>query len=459
MVYNLNMEKLPEMDHAKPEKIESPEVDSLRKKQEAYNNWLYARNTARMMTQNLHHHEYVELDAQLKNPKAKDLAQIVDTPETPHTDEYLERLSRYSELKIATSKLQAGILDKMRNDKDFWNEPLHTIKSDPLFLEISDFMDEEQLTKTILRFATMHDEIETVYEHFPDHSHLYEHVFARAPHGKIEVVKGPVSLYFRCFDLRDYAWIHSQSFFHKSKELTDEDLVAAERSGGCAIATAVPKNLEGSIIAENASSKNDDWEDIMRHEEEHAIRRVIKKEWYPEKKVLKLTPHQIEYLEKIAEIRQSLPNNGSDDIYLDGIPDNLALQHLNTVFREANFRIYARGADEILAYFKDGMHTASETYLYLTTPERVGGIYDYFEDEYWTIESISDDPNFKKLVRQSCDKAKDKYHTVLKGALEALRDLYGSGKFSRDEVIAMFDKEELVDWPKITKRILTTILK
>jgi len=451
ILYYLYMENIPNKD---PEQPAAPEVDSHRKRHEVYNNWLYTKNTARMMSQDLHHHEYVDINQQINNPKAKPILQPIQKTETPSEEKYLEKVTDYSKIKIATSKLQAHLLDKMRSNPIFWDNPFNILNNNTLFIYISDAIDKKGLFNIIQKCAKMHDAVESAYNNYPEPAALYEHVFRRTPVGKIEIIKGPISLYFRCFDLHDYAWIHNQAFFNQNVNLTEDNLRDANKSGGCAIATAVPEDLKGVVIAENSTYINNDWESIRKHEEEHVIRRIIKNEWHPERSRKVQTHIGNNVREQIFNLRKIMPNNGFDSGYLDNIPEELSKQYLDFLFQQQRDTIYARGADEILAFFKDGAHTASETYFQLTMPNSDGGLYDYLESEYQDILTISENIEVKNLVTNVRDKEKEKYHIVLKIALEALRDLYGSGRFTRDEVIAFFDKEPLIKWTKVSKRLL-----
>lgn len=137
---------------------------------------------------------------------------------------------------------------------------------------------------------------------------LFKFCFGREPKGIVTVVEGPVTLYFRCHDIEDYALIVSQTYVDGGTEPVTEQVIAeARRSGGVSVfgtrVEALRENpdadlllpdgsvdeealdaranllneLAGAFIAENNSVPADfmkRW-DVYRHEEQHAIKKII----------------------------------------------------------------------------------------------------------------------------------------------------------------------------------------
>ncbi len=144
-------------------------------------------------------------------------------------------------------------------------------------------------------------------EHAPTPEALYRFCFGREPLGKVTVLEGPITLYFRCENLEDYALIFSQNFSDGEVSVSDEDRARATKTGGVSISAtrAHAPNLErdpdlarpdgtpdpvkaekrrqlllrlkGAVIAENNTVPRkllDRWR-IYRHEEQHALKKIV----------------------------------------------------------------------------------------------------------------------------------------------------------------------------------------
>ena len=57
------------------------------------------------------------------------------------------------------------------------------------------------------QYCQKHLAVEKYREMYPDDNDLFEACFGRKPKGKLEVVKGPMTLCFRCFSENDYAFV------------------------------------------------------------------------------------------------------------------------------------------------------------------------------------------------------------------------------------------------------------
>ncbi|MBI4457359.1 hypothetical protein HY633_00140 [Candidatus Uhrbacteria bacterium] len=131
---------------------------------------------------------------------------------------------------------------------------------------------------------------------------IFRVCFGREPVGWIQVIPGPVTVYFRCGDLEDYALIHSGAYAEGRGTTSDEERENAKLTSGVArvpsrARTELVKNdpdmktpsgvideglvndrmrlldrLDGAIIAEKAATSSflNGWS-TYRHEEQHAI--------------------------------------------------------------------------------------------------------------------------------------------------------------------------------------------
>ncbi|MEK9152272.1 MAG: hypothetical protein AAB692_02805, partial [Patescibacteria group bacterium] len=130
--------------------------------------------------------------------------------------------------------------------------------------------------------------------------------FGRSPVGRVDIIPGPVTVYFRCANLEDYALIHSGVYAQGRDKVSDEERELANRSkvvagvasraydkavendydmytrGGILDSSLVGERvrlldrLDGALIAENAASSSflAGWS-TYRHEEQHAIHHLI----------------------------------------------------------------------------------------------------------------------------------------------------------------------------------------
>ena len=296
-------------------------------------------------------------------------------------------------------------------------------------------------------YKEKHDAIQTIRGEHPDDAELYQTLFDKKPEGRIQVVTGPVTLYFRCYDLKDYAPIYNQTFI-SGKEATEEELRQANASGGVSIGSAPEKfaELKGTLIAENTSLYKDspeDWREMvsrntMAHEEQHAIKRMI----FGDKLQTKLT---------------TIKTADTEDPHTF----DKSLRKWLTMRRERVADIHAR--DEILAFLKQGM---DQDYIYtiLTTTREDGGLYDYLGNDGKRMnEKFTADEQLKKnledkvtpIVAEAVSKIySDDYKKLLRRSLDATALLKSQLGYGVDRITALLIHEPLMHWEKVTKRLL-----
>ncbi len=418
----------------------------------------YAKNTGRFFAEQLFLQEYKEM-AEQHTPYRKQYSPKVNEIEDDTTYSPYEKklVLEYAKKKKDASRLQAVLLNKLHTDPSFLDAPNTSLADTDSERVLKDFSNFANVLDILYRCKELHLAIEEASSKYPDPSDLYEYVFGRFPEGKIEVIKGPVTIFFKCSNIKDYAWIDQGAVFkHSSYNLTDKDIENAMQSGGCAIAASRIPVLSGALIAENASKNTFRSASIQRHEEEHVIRAIIKNQWYPERYTTEFDGNP-ELSRKIEDAREStiLEEDNNVFFYLDGVPLDLAREHINLVAKQLNIVTCVSGADEILAFFKDGENNLWTTFCSLTNPKSHGGLYDYFQNDMDKLKStISSSPEVHEIIEEVLLKNKEKYHDLIWYALHSLLELYGTGKYSRDETIAFFDKEPLARWPKVSQRLL-----
>lgn len=295
-------------------------------------------------------------------------------------------------------------------------------------------------------YEKKHEAVSRVRSEHPNDQELFREIFGTDPKGKIEVVPGPMTLYFRCHDLEDYALIHSQAFT-ADLSVSEADKKSADLSGGASSGSA-PKEypeLAGTIIAENAKSRSfNEWSrSVLVHEEQHAIHRLF----------------------KTVDLRE---NTFRD---LKQASDDQERERLMTTYfryiRESSGE--TRVKDEVLAFMKEGKNSAPEVFKILTKSIQDGGLYDYFNKPKYTgrkskKEAISEfvlkslkrggDAKFSDLVHKTVEKVfKQEYEDMIKDGLASYQMLIRYG-YSREQTTAILMKVPFSHWKNEVRHLL-----
>lgn len=287
------------------------------------------------------------------------------------------------------------------------------------------------ITKKVLeKYVDKHQAVREIRKEYPDQNELFQALFGRPPHGKIEVVEGPMTLYFRCHDLEDYALIYSEAFL-AGRELIVEDMESADMSGGVSIGTSLAPGLEGAIIAEKAEGRpfsDPDAKRILIHEEEHAIQRLF------------------EETRRRESALQELRKAGTDKER-----ELLIKRYCRWLGEPAE----ERAKNEILAYFKSG-DSAMDIFMNLT---RINGLYDYNAEHReelpeFLAEEIGEEhrPLIEKAVR---DVFSYEYSSLINRAIRAFATLrekliiYGySPQEAAEKAVLILNTKPLPKWER-----------
>lgn len=346
------------------------------------------------------------------------------------------RLDKFKEKfvyqKEGLAKMQEEIINLIRQDPDI---KFHTLSS-----VVKDYakqygMTEQQINITkeiIAQYTTKHRAIEKFVQNHPRKEDIFQALFGEEPKGEIEVAQGPMTLYFRCHNIEDYALIYSQSFLN-NRYPTSEEINIASMSGGVSIGTALVPELEGTIIAENTEGRKF-YENYPKstiiHEEQHALKRLFRETM------------------RCENAFRNLRNAKTDE------EKKKSLKQYLRWFRESE-QYEARLKDEILAFLKDG-HSDKETYYYLTLPKDQGGIYDYsFTERQSLPKFISEKTDVHKtLIEDTIREIFIKENKdIIKTGIKAFRILQACD-YSDEQVIAFLIQEPLAKWLKTAERLV-----
>ncbi len=165
--------------------------------------------------------------------------------------------------KLGISHLLTDLFIEINKNPDFAYEDFLS--------ELTDFAEEYRFTQEQIDFFNKgfsdyqkkHEAVEKYIAMYPDYSNLFQACFGKKPKGKIIVEKGPMTLFFRCFDIDDYVYIFS---FYKTNgdenKISNDDVKKASCSGGCAIDEAKIPELSGVITAENVRANDPFYESV-----------------------------------------------------------------------------------------------------------------------------------------------------------------------------------------------------
>lgn len=297
-------------------------------------------------------------------------------------------------------------------------------------------------------YQKKHAAIIKISSEHPDPQDLYKTLFAAEPKGKIEIIKSPMTIYFRCHNLEDYARIYFQ---YKLMEEDDRppnraEIKTAKGSRGFSTNIARLPELKGAIIAENAKGRpfNEELIEIYIHEKQHAMQKLVS--------------------EAAGDLDPIKPITGGDEKKFE----EEFRKHIE--MRKAIIEEAAKG--EILAYIRGGRIVSESAGEEIAKKLLKSGHYDYYAkdrdeaagpelDQYAEIISMP-----KEQVRQIAERAlneiydEKKYQQIIKRGIDAFIKLWRGFKegsaadYHMEKIIAFLAREPLWKWPSVVKRLL-----
>ena len=355
------------------------------------------------------------------NPE-KELAEIKTIPKEERKQKLQEFKEKLAYQKEGLARTQEELTKTIRENPDItWSE-LNGKYLDLLIKYGADT--EENITKTekiLARYWWKHKSIKKAREQFADDNKLFEAMFGRFPRGKIEVIEGPVTLYFRCHNIKDYALISGQTFLY-NRDPSWSERKAARAQGGVSISSSLIPNLQGTIIAERAKGNFGNFQkSTYIHEEQHAIKRL-----FDERPIKKLR------------------------IYETGT--SLAEQFRIKRERMAELQV----KDEILAYMKEGPWNPKQVFNFLTTSGKNGGLYDYLAEdkkELIALHSKNKSSDEKKKIIETVKQVfETEYRELIRNGIRSFQDLIDNG-YTTEQTVALLNAEPLAKWPKVVRRL------
>lgn len=334
--------------------------------------------------------------------------------------------------RVGLAEMQEGIVDMIRKKPDTSLESFNQTVAE--FAQKYGFTEEQKKSAEAIfkTYQEKHNLVSKMKHDFPKDRDLFRVMFGRDPKGKLKVVEGPMTLYFQCANLEDYAMIVNQTFL-EGREPTPAELVATNASGGGSIGSSLITGLEGTIIAQNATRKdaNKFSETVLQHEEQHQIKRLFGDKTAGPATSFKEVLSAADGPEKEQVLHRFLESKRQE--------------------RDENFK------DEILAYFKQD-EPLEQILGRLTQSRETGGIYDYFADAKGAAQQLI--PMVGEKYRTVIEKLTDdifvkEHRQFVQDGVEAFATLKKNG-FSTEETIAVLLQEPLARWRRTAKLLTET---
>ncbi|MBI4114532.1 MAG: hypothetical protein HY445_01665 [Candidatus Niyogibacteria bacterium] len=374
---------------------------------------------------------------------------------TAPTKERREKLKEFKEKlayqKIGLAVMQEKIVEEIRSHPDESSQTLSQYAQ--AFEKQYGFTSDqiELIEQMIETYASAHQQVKDVRKKFPNDSDLFQAMFKVQPKGNIEVIEGPLTLYFRCHDLEDYTIIYS-GVWRRSRGITDLDIQEANSTGGVSIGRVPVNGQSCFVIAEKAEGQSfQDAQSILAHEEQHAIKQLF-------------DDNEFDFDQsrpQWAKMIEAVENNDEDREFW-----------IKQCLRDDRHFLERYAKDEILAFMKQENNFDSDypqlvnqgIYNVLTRPVSRGGIYDYFGDPRFgdiknrnidaVVRGVGEElrPEVERMAKEVFE---SEYHAIIKNSLDAYMTLKEKG-FTLEQITAILLKEPLSKWQRVVDRIVSS---
>ncbi len=298
--------------------------------------------------------------------------------------------------------------------------------------------------RVLVNYVKKHQRVREVAETYNSPEIMFEFLFGKRPKGKIEVVEGPISLYFRCSDRKDFEYLYTLEFF--DSDVDPKDVEGVSRVKGVFIDSRNPifwtgprEGLEGALLAENTSVlKDPKSQQVIVHEEMHALYKLF------------------------SDVYHDFPGSvgtREDKTYLGMVKlsddDETKEKYLRNYIYSYRRKIDEWIKEEYLAFLKEGCDP-SYIYYWVSKGDEENGSYDYLSkrERAQIIRDIKKDigDEYSGMIRKDVEIILNKgYQKGLVEAKEALERLLAMG-FSRERVVFLLLHQPLSRWNRIAKR-------
>ncbi len=364
----------------------------------------------------------------------EELLEVRQAPKEERHQALAEYKRKLAYQKEGLAKIQLDMTSKIMDNPDISFGELHE--------ELDAFRQQYGLTfeqeaaarKVLMRYVQKHMAISDNREKYPDDKQFFEALFGRGPKGKIEIIEGPMTVYVRCHNLDDYAFIQSEAFLQK-RDATPEEVKKANMSVGVNVDRSLVPGLEGTITAEKSHGTKFGRfaRETFVHEEQHVIKRLFEETSYRENVFQRIKTAKTE-----GELRSAME------------------EYLRWTRGRGFESSEASAKNEILAYFKDGSSPKQIVDRLLLSRE-AGEFYNFAADWRKNMPSFFVrvlGEEHRELAEQVTRKVfVTEYRKIVKDGINAFSKLKAAG-YSVEGAIALLTTEPLSRWGKVVSRLL-----
>lgn len=424
--------------------------------------------------------EIIKIDYQPFDPELE-LKNILKLPK----EEKKEALKKYrKELikqKEGIAKLEQDLESEIKSNPDKNADGyFNLVKERAKDLKLS----EKQISlfkKVLEEYQKRHQNIKEVLNEYKDPKELFKSCFGKEPEGKIEIIETPIMIYFRCHNVKDFAYVYLTKTFQKdikSEDLkvTEADINKAKNINGMIISESLLKKLNNCIALENTGILKEregaKYEKMPRyatllHEEQHIIHKLINDIGAPSiekflllkediKNKLKgpnpLNEENISELTKYFDIsKEEFIKKIKEGGILKFIDDFLVKKFLN------NYEKYYedKAKNEILAHFK--VEKNLDHFFNLMISKLSQSSYNFFSEtkKEELFKNLKKSFNLidESILKQKINDIENKYRKKLELAFAVLDFLQEKKGLTRKEIIGLLILEPLNSWPKLVARM------
>ncbi|MBU1179651.1 hypothetical protein KJ885_01770 [Patescibacteria group bacterium] len=368
-----------------------------------------------------------------------------------------EALERYKEKlmyqKEGLAEMQEELIKRIRQNP---NE-----KTDELLEAVDEFAEvygltPDQVSATgdmLCEYKVKRAHLLNFLSEYPDDEERFKILFGAEPKGEIEVIEGPMTIFFRCKNAEDFERIYFQYRFLEEGDdykLTKEEKKRAKEVVGAFIKNCRIGELKGTVIIENNAAgrplEDPESQALYEHEEQHAMYDMMKEE--------------MQFGKAFRELQEA----GGDDKKTEAAIVN---------FLKERRDFWADSAkDEILAYMKGGHRSVKDIIKILSRRRLAGGIYDYYAMDKQSILDVAkndftkivpkEPAEIEKMTKKQMNKVYDRkeFDDMLEKGIDAYIKLWNAFEDKidnpqyKERIIAMLEREPLKRWPLVAKRLI-----
>ncbi len=376
--------------------------------------------------------------------------------------------------KNGLAKVQEEMMEDIRKNPEMTKEEFSKLYDERAELFGVTLEQKEIAEKIFAKYKEKHVAIERIRAEYPDDREMFKAAFGQAPKGEIEIIVGPISLYFRLHHIEDYALANSGKCQQVNVDIDANDIKKASSSGGMGrVPTLIPK-LSGVVCIENTEGRKFEGlaVEIYEHEEQHVINEIVKRTREAE---FPFSDNSLALAGDVGEIKElqsaMLTATPAEKklfearvVQLKRQIDILDTRRLKAI-RERDAS--GRAKDEILAYTRDGKKLG-EIYTLLTRKESEGGVYAYLKntESLWSpAELYLKEENIPLVSELNDDFQVRKEEVFVKGYQAEIRTgLYAYQKlrnegYKEEAIRSIFQDEPLSRWAKVTERLVGKVEK